>query len=64
MPRTLTDQDLIAVLESIIRESGDARSKIAAIRQLREKDKDKPPAVTAMAELYELAPRRRVRSRS
>jgi hypothetical protein len=36
MPRTLTDDDIIAVLEEIIREGGSAQARIAAVRALRE----------------------------
>lgn len=36
MPRTMSEDDIIEVLETIIRESGNAQAKISAIRALRE----------------------------
>lgn len=63
MPRTLTDDDLIKVLEEIITEGGNAAARIAAIRALREMEHREVPE-GALAELYELTPRRGLRTKS
>ena len=44
MPRTLSDDDLIEVLEQIIPESKNSAARIAAVRALRELDAGQTPA--------------------
>ena len=42
MPRTLTDDEIIEVLEQIIREGTNAQARIAAIKALKEMDDGVP----------------------
>jgi hypothetical protein len=63
MPRSLSDDDLIEVLEEIIKDSSNAAARIAAIRALRELERDETPQ-GAFADLYRLAPRIRTKTRS
>jgi hypothetical protein len=63
MPRTLTDDEIIAVLEEIIREGGSAQARIAAIRALREMTTT-AEAPAGFEALDELRPRRIVRAKS
>ena len=62
MPRTLSDDDLIEVLEQIIPESKNSAARIAAVRALRELDAGETPS-GAVADLYAMTPRLQPRAR-
>ena len=59
--RTLTEQEMIEILEEIARDGGNAAARIAAIKELKAFD-DGKPADEAFAALDELEPRRVGRS--
>jgi hypothetical protein len=57
--RTLTDQEMVAILERRARDDGNAAAQIAAIKLLREMaPDDEQPDTEGFAALDELAPRR------
>ena len=56
--RTLTEQEMIEILEEIARDGSNAAARIAAIKQLREMDAGEANADDGFAALDELAPRR------
>ena len=61
--RTLSDQDMVDILEDIARDGGNAAARIAAIKTLREMDAG-APAKTGFDALDELAPKRVLRTKS
>ena len=59
--RTLTDQEMVDILEEIARDGGNGAARIAAIKTLREIANGEQPAAGTFAALDELAPRRRAK---
>ena len=57
--RTLSDQDMVDILEDIARNSGNAAARIAAIKTLRELDAGERPQQDEVAQLYEIGKRSR-----
>ena len=57
--RTLTEQDMVDILEDIARNGGNAAARIAAIKVLREMDAGEKPPAAGFEALDELAPRRK-----
>lgn len=51
---SLSDQEMIDILEEIAREGSNAAARIAAIRQLREMKNGVEPAESGFAKLYEV----------
>lgn len=56
--RTLTEQEMIEILEEIARSGQNGAARIAAIRQLRAMDGEVDAPVEGFEALDELAPRR------
>jgi hypothetical protein len=63
MKRTLTEQDMVDILEDIAQNAGNAAARIAAIKALREMDAG-APAASGFEALDELAPKRVLRTKA
>jgi hypothetical protein len=63
MQRTLSEQDMVDILEDIAKNAGNAAARIAAIKALREMDAG-APAESGFEALDELAPKRVMRSKA
>jgi hypothetical protein len=63
MERTLTEQDMVDILEDIARNARNAAARIAAIKALREMDAG-APAASGFEALDELAPKRVMKTKA
>ncbi len=61
---SLSEQDMVDLLEEIARDGGNAAARIAAIKVLREMRDGEKPSAAGFEALDELAPRRDYRAKA